>query len=134
MKKVTKKENFGAIAEILVEVGRADLAEVMNHEIELLDKKANSGKMTKTQEANVAIKAKIVETLTALGKAVSITEMLGANAELNEMVGGSNQKASALMTQLKNDLVVERVLDKKTAKFKIAETAEAVEVEEIEAE
>ena len=121
MKKLTKKENFGAIIGVLETAGRADLVEVMKHEIDLLDKKANSGKMTKTQEANVAIKAKIVETLTALGKAVSITEMLTADSDLAEMVGNSNQKASALMTQLKNEGTVERVLDKKTAKFKIAE-------------
>ena len=130
MKKVTKKENFGAIVEILQGVGRTDLVEVMQHEIDLLDKKAKSGKMTKTQEANVAIKAKIVETLTALGKAVSITEMLGASAELTKMVGGSNQKASALVTQLKNEGVVIRHQEGKKATFTVAEDFDTPEVED----
>lgn len=128
MKKLTKKENFGTIIGVLETAGRADLVEVMQHEIDLLDKKAKSGKMTKTQEANVAIKAKIVETLTALGKAVSITEMLGASAELAEMVGGSNQKASALVTQLKNEGVVVRLQEGKKATFTVAdESLETVE-------
>lgn len=129
MKKVTKKENFGAIIGVLESVGRTDLVAVMQHEIDLIDKKAQSGKMTKTQEANVAIKAKIVETLTALGKAVSITEMLNASAELTEMVGGSNQKASALVTQLKNEGVVIRHQEGKKATFTVAEDLDTAEVE-----
>jgi len=121
MKKVTKKENFGAIVEVLRNAGRTDLVEVMEHEIELLNKKATSGKMTKTQEENEVIKAKIVAKLTELGKAVSITELINEDEEIAEMTKGSNQKVSALMTQLKNAGTVERVQDKKTAKFKIAE-------------
>lgn len=130
MKKITKRENFGAIIGVLETAGRADLVEVMQHEIDLLDKKAKSGKMTKTQEANVAIKTKIVETLTALGKAVSITEMLGVSAELTEMVGGSNQKASALVTQLKNEGVVIRHQEGKKATFTVAEDLDIPEVED----
>ena len=52
MKKVTKKDNFKAIMEVLTEVGRNDLVEVMAHEVELLEKKATSGKMTKKQDQN----------------------------------------------------------------------------------
>lgn len=121
MKKVTKKENFGAIVEILQGVGRTDLVEVMQHEIDLLNKKSASGKMTKTQEENEVIKEKIVARLTELDKAVTITELINADEEIAEMTKGSNQKVSALMTQLKNAGTVERVQDKKTAKFKIAE-------------
>lgn len=121
MKKVTKKENFKSIIEVLVEVGRQDLVEVMQHEIDLIEKKSASGKMTKTQEENEVIKAKIVAKLTELGKAVTITELINADTEIAEMTKGSNQKVSALMTQLKNAGTVERVQDKKTAKFKIAE-------------
>lgn len=117
MKKLTKKDNFKAIMEVLTEVGRTDLVEVMAHEVELLEKKATSGKMTKTQEQNEVIKNKIVERLVALGKAVSITELINEDTEIAEMTNGSNQKVSALMTQLKNAGKVERVMDKKTAKF-----------------
>lgn len=121
MKKVTKKENFGAIVEVLEKAGRTDLVEVMQHEIDLLNKKSASGKMTKTQEANEVIKSKIVAKLTELAKAVTITELINADTEIAEMTNGSNQKVSALMTQLKNAGTVERVQEGKTAKFKIAE-------------
>ena len=121
VKKVTKKENFGEIAKILEGLGREDLVAVMNHEIELLDKKANSGKMTKTQEANVAIKDLIVKELTRLAKPVTITDLLGASDELAKATGNSNQKVSALMTQLKNDKIVVRAEDGKKAVFSIAD-------------
>ena len=39
--KVTKKDNFKAIVEVLANAGRDDLVEVMNHELELLAKKSN---------------------------------------------------------------------------------------------
>ena len=37
--KITKRESFKMIIEVLENNDRADLVEVMNHEIELLDKK-----------------------------------------------------------------------------------------------
>lgn len=126
MKKVTKKENFGMIVEVLTKAGRTDLVEVMQHEIDLLNKKSASGKMTKTQTENEVIKSKIVAKLTELAKAVTITELINADEEIATMTNGSNQKVSALMTQLKNAGIVERVQDKKTAKFQIATDTEEV--------
>ena len=43
-KKITKKDNFNAIIEVLTEVGREDLADVIKHEIELLDAKSSKAK------------------------------------------------------------------------------------------
>ena len=117
-KKITKKENFMEIVGILGELGREDLVEVMNHEIELLDKKKASGKMTATQVANVAIKDLIINELTKLAKPVTITELLNASEELTNATNGSNQKVSALMTQLvKVDKTVIRTTDGKKALF-----------------
>ena len=45
-KKITKRENFNAIIEVLTDAGREDLAKVIEHEIELLDKKAAKAKAT----------------------------------------------------------------------------------------
>ena len=45
-KKITKRENFLNIVEILVEAGHEDLAKVIEHEIELLDNKAAKAKAT----------------------------------------------------------------------------------------
>ena len=119
MKKVTKKENFEKIIEVLKTQGFDELVQVMQHEIELLDKKKANGKMTKTQEQNEDIKAIILDTLRDSDTPLSITELLNKNTELNKMVGGSNQKASALMTQLKNANLVVRTTQGKKAVFSI---------------
>ena len=121
MTKITKKDNFKRIIGVLEAQGLNDLVEVMQHEIDLIEKKANSNKMTKTQEANVATKDLIVSELTRLAKAMTITELLGESEAVAEAVNNSNQKASALMTQLKNAGIVERVQEGKRATFKIAE-------------
>ena len=117
--KITKKDSFKAIMEVLENIGRNDLVEVMAHEIELLEKKASNAKKTKNQEQNEVIKEKIVEVLTTMGKA-TITKLL-ANNELNTMVNGSSEKTSALMTQLKNANRVVRIAEGKKATFKVAE-------------
>ena len=97
----------------------------MEHEIELLDKKKASGKMTKTQVANEDIKALIVEELARLAKPVSITELISESAEVAEKCGNSNQKVSALMTQLKNAGVVVRTTEGKKALFSVADSEDA---------
>ena len=129
MKKTTKKENFMVIIGILEELGRTDLVEVMQHEVELLDKKKASGKLTKTQEANEDIKTVILNVLTEVKKPLSITELLNTSKQLNDLTAGSNQKLSALMTQLKNANKVIRTTEGKKAVFTIA-TEEIQEDEE----
>lgn len=119
--KITKKEYFKMVIEVLENQGRNDLIEVMQHEIELLEKKASNAKMTKTQTANEGIKKTIIEELTRLGTPVSITNLIASSPAIATATGGSNQKVSALMTQLKNEGLVVRTQDKKTALFSIAE-------------
>ena len=70
-------------------------------------------KPTKTQEMNAGLKGDILALL-ADGTPRTATEIMGA-------VGiESNQKASALLTQLKKDELVTRELIKRKAYFKIA--------------
>lgn len=123
--KVTKRDSFISIIEVLKGAERTDLVEVMEHEIELLDKKKASGRMTKTQVANEDIKALIVEELARLAKPVSITELISESAEVAEKCGNSNQKVSALMTQLKNAGVVVRTTEGKKALFSVADSEDA---------
>lgn len=123
--KITKRDNFISIIEVLKGAERTDLVEVMEHEIELLDKKKASGKMTKTQVANEDIKALIIEELTRLAKPVSITELISESAEIAEKCGNSNQKVSALMTQLKNAGAVVRTTEGKKALFSVADSEDA---------
>lgn len=118
-KRITKKENFKAIIEILQNNNREDLVQVMEHEIALIKKKASSAKLTKTQEANQDIKTLIIQELVRLGEPVTITDLLKNSAELYEATAGSNQKVSALMTQLKTSGQVIRGQVGKKAVFSV---------------
>jgi len=112
---MTKKEMFGAIREVVAD--NADMVAFIDHEIELLNKKAGSKKMTKTQEANVGIKAQIVEALKGFENGATVTEILGAS---ENFAGMSNQKVTALLRQLVESGEVVKTVDKKKAFFKVA--------------
>ena len=115
IKKLTKKDYFKELKELVID--RQDLVDFIDHEIELLSKKSSKSAPTKTQVENENIKSVIVDTLTALDRPVIITELQNANAELATY---SNQKISALLTQLVNANIVTRTIDKKKAYFSIA--------------
>lgn len=119
--KLTKKENFMRVIEVLESKGLTDLVEVMQHEIDLINKKAQNKTATKTQVANESTKELILKELARLGKPVTITELINESAEIAEVTGGSNQKVSALMTQLKKAELVIRTQEGKKALFSIAE-------------
>ena len=110
-KKMTKKEMF---REILKRVSdNTEMVEFLNHEIELLESKSTQ---TKTQKENEGIKEIILNTLTEIGKPVTITELQNANTELAEF---SNQKISALLKQLVDSQVVDKMIDKKKSYFTV---------------
>ena len=123
--KVTKRERFEQIKALVS--NNAELVAFIDHEIELLNKKnSRSGKPTKTQVENEAIKNTILDTLRIIGKPVTVTQLL-ANDELN---GLSNQRVSALLTQLRKSDKVVRTVEKKVAFYSIKE--ESDEIEEVE--
>ena len=112
---MTKKEMFAYIANEMR--GNEEVVNFCNHEIELLEKKASNKSATKTQKENAILKDTIVETLKGLGK-VRISEIQSANEDLANL---SNQKMSALLTQLVNDKVVTKTTEKKISYFSIEE-------------
>ncbi len=114
-KKITKRENFGAIVEILRTNGYEEYAQVMEHEISLLNRKRTSGKMTEKQIENEGIKDKIMEIVTAFGDGMTVTEILGTG---NMNVYTMN-KMVALVTQLKNENRLIRYEIKGVAKFRL---------------
>lgn len=118
-KRTTKKEYFRMVIDILKEHDREDLIQVMEHEIALIEKKSSSAKLTKTQEANQDIKTLIIQELVRLGEPVTITDLLKNSVELYEATAGSNQKVSALMTQLKTSGQVVRGQVGKKAVFSV---------------
>lgn len=110
--KKTKKVYFTEILEIVK--GNSDLEKFVNHEIELLDKKNLSKAPTKVQIENESIKETILEVLINSDRKMTISDIQNANEELSSY---SNQKISALLTQLVNEKKVERTLEKKKAYF-----------------
>ena len=82
IKKLTKKDYFKELKEIVTEIGRTDLVDFIDHEVELLSKKSSKVAPTKTQVENEKIKEKIVATLVELNKYATITDIQNANTEL----------------------------------------------------
>ena len=113
IKKLTKKDYFNELKGLVSD--RQDLVDFIDHEIELLSKKSSRTAPTKTQVENEKIKEKIVATLVELGKYATITDIQNANTELADL---SNQKISALLKQLYDNKVIEKVIKKKKAYFK----------------
>ena len=123
--KVTKRERFAqlmAIVEASNVANATELKEFIEHEVELLNKKnSRSGKPTKTQVENEAIKAQIVSILKRVGKPMTVTQLLSES----ELAGLSNQKISALLTQLRESGKVMRTVEKKVAYYSMATEDEA---------
>ena len=119
--KITKKEMFTMIKAQVKD--NAEMVAFIDHEIELLDKKASNKKATKTQEANIGIKSTILAVLEG-GKSMTVTEMQGASVELSEL---SNQKVSALVRQLVEAGEVVKTIDKKVSRFSLADNGEGEE-------
>lgn len=113
-KKITKVEMFGMIKARVND--SPEMVAFIENEIELLNRKAQNKKATKVQEANVGLKALIVDVLNEKGVAMTVTEIQSANAELGAF---SNQKVSALVKQLVDDKVVNKVVDKKVSRFSV---------------
>ena len=125
--KVTKRERFEQLMEIVkasdVE-NSAELVSFIEHEVELLAKKnSRSGKPTKTQVEKETIKAQIVSVLERIGKPMTVTQLLAES----EFAGLSNQRVSALLTQLRKTGKVVRTVEKKVAFYSIADEVEDTE-------
>lgn len=119
--KLTKRDYFKMILEVVE--GNEQLTEFVNHELELLDKKASSKSMTSNQKENEQIKARIVQALVELGRPVTITELQANNGEMAQY---SNQKLSALIKQMVRSEdnpngEITRAMDKKKAYFSVAD-------------
>lgn len=111
--KMTKVEMFEAIKAVEAVANNEAMVDFINHEIELLNKKATNKKATKTQEENVGYKALIKEVLADADVGLTVTEIQARN----ETLGGlSNQRVSALLRQMIPDEVV-KTMDKKKAYF-----------------
>ena len=114
--KITKVQMFEMIkAEVSA---NEDMVAFIDHEIDLLNKKASNKKATKTQEANVGIMATIKSALAIADKPVTITELQGLDSTLADL---SNQKVSALVRKMVESGEVVKTTDKKKSTFALAD-------------
>ena len=121
-KKITKK--------MVVEMMLADEKIVANevfkayleNELELLKKKSENKKATKNQEANVTIKADILEVMANMTPSTA-TEIMNAvkSIDTEKYATLTNQRVSALLRQLIEDNKVVKSVDKKVSKFALAD-------------
>lgn len=126
MKKMKVVDKFVAIKSLLngepAEMSVADALVFLDERIAITEKKNASGsgadrKPTKTQQENEGVKAVILEVLGNANKSMTILDLQKNSVELAEF---SNQKISALLTQLIKANVVVRTEVKGKAHFALA--------------
>jgi predicted transcriptional regulator len=116
-KKMTKREKFEMLKALSEVQANPMLTEFIEHELELLAKKnASEKKPTAQQMANEGLKQTIIDVLTENGGLMTVTDVQKSCEELSAL---SNQRISALLRQLKDDKMVDRVEDKRKAYFTI---------------
>lgn len=116
-KKITKAMRFAEMSKIFTDMGRTDLAEFCDKQIELLAKKNTTKdgekRMTATQKANEAIKTMLYAEMES-GKPYTITQMI---KELPSVASFTNQKVRSLVGQLIDTKLVIRTEEKGVAYF-----------------
>lgn len=124
-KKMTQKEALTFVLETCELPEK--VSEKLTSMLAQIEKKSasGSGKLTKSQEANAEFKVAIIEEMTANpNKIYTITDLIKSIDVLSEYRDGegnpiSNQKVSALVSQLVKDGKVERITEKRRSYFKI---------------
>lgn len=117
--KPTKRALFTALLALVTETAPENaetLTAFINNEIALLDKRAANKTASKTQVENENIKVKILDALTEIDKPVTISEL---QALAPELAAYTNQKLSALLTQLKANNLVTKTIEKKKSYFSV---------------
>ena len=127
--KITKKMRFEELKGIMEGLGKTDLVTFIDHEIELINRKAESRKAGVGKKAveNNALTELVVEELAKVGKC-TITELLKKSEVLADYVTEdgktlSNQKISSLLKPLYtgDSPKVERTMEKKSVYFRVIE-------------
>lgn len=111
---MTKRENYAELRTLALAGARSDLVAFIDHEVELLDKKNKAPKKaTRTQIENEGLKDRILDLLSASPEPLTATN-------IGLALGVSVNKASALLSQLKEDNSVTREVIKRKAYFSVA--------------
>ena len=114
-KKITKRENYASLRAIAENLGREDLVAFIDHEVELLNKRAAHPTLTKTQKENLELVEVVFNALSEINAPVTVSDFLTQSGL--EM---SNQKASALFKKLVDSERVVKVTEKGKSYFSVA--------------
>jgi len=114
--RVTKRDNLNELLDIVTELKNEKLVNFINHELELLDRRASRNTLTKVQKENLELIEKIYNELIDLAKPVTISELQEANPEIGKL---SNQKVSALLKKLVDSERVVKVSQKGKTYFSV---------------
>ena len=120
-KKMTKKEMFAMVMEVLAttdSVNKEDMLNFIQHEIDLLERKSSSPKKTASQLGNERIMVELIEALAEVGEPVTISQLW---EKVPTTKAYSNQKISALLRKMIEEGKVVKVTDKKKSYFSLAE-------------
>ena len=113
--KVTLKDNFLMIREILEKAERDDLVDFVDGRIAQIDKKASKSKSATVDLTELKTELKRV----LADKEMTVSEML-KDEVLAELVDNSNQKLTARLRKLKDEGFVENLKVKKVSYYKLA--------------
>ena len=113
---MTKKEMYAEILKVVAD--NEELVAFVNHEIDLLNRKSSgTRKPTKTQLENEGFKADILEALAGVDEPVTIKGLCGI---CDSISGLTNQRVSALLTQMVKGGTAHKEVVKGRAMFTIA--------------
>lgn len=125
-KKITKKDNYNLLYDIVENSSispdrKLDLLSFIDHELDLLEKRANASasSMTTTQRANIALKKEMLDAMEK-GKEYRANEFVAMEVFADR--GLSLNKFSAMLKQLKEEGKVIAYKNKKVTTFALAET------------
>ena len=118
--KVTKRDNFNTLLALSEVQSNQTLVDFINHEIELLDRKAEnrSTKPTVRQAENAEIKSEIVTAMEKgkMYRCAEIKSMIDALAQ-----GEGTQRTARLCNDLVSEGQLVKSIDKKVVYFALAE-------------
>lgn len=123
MKKITKKEMFAMVMEVVANSSaenKAEMEKFIAHEIELLENKKSKSGQSKTQKENEILKEEIFAELSKLENKVTVSEFQAVTRFAPPEF--SNQKISALLNQLEKTGKVKKEVIKKKSYFFVAKS------------
>lgn len=127
-KKITKKDNYTLLYDVVEASNvspdrKLDLMSFIDHELELLEKRANSSasSLTANQKANMVLKQEMLDAMDK-GKEYRANEFVTMEEFADR--GLSLNKFSAMLKQLKDEGKIVAYKNKKVTTFALAETAD----------